>query len=52
MSDQAHMSFPCIKMGPGDTKRSHTADEYILLDEISDGIEIYLNLLNGLKIDG
>ena len=51
MSDQAHMSFPCIKMGPGDTKRSHTADEYILLDEISNGIEIYLNLLNGLKID-
>ncbi len=52
MSDQVHMPFPCIKMGPGDTRRSHTADEYILLGEISTGIEIYINLLNGLKING
>lgn len=52
MSDQVHMPFQCIKMGPGDTKRSHTADEFIYLDEIRQGIEIYLNLLNGLKIDG
>lgn len=51
MSDQVHMPFQCIKMGPGDTKRSHTADEFIYLDEIRKGIEIYLNLLNGLKVN-
>ncbi len=50
MSDQVHMPFPCIKMGPGDTKRSHTADEFIHLEEIENGIEIYLKLLDGLEI--
>lgn len=50
MSDQVHMSFPCIKMGPGDTRRSHTADEFIYLDEIEQGITVYLKLLDGLEI--
>lgn len=50
MSDQVHMPFPCIKIGPGDTKRSHTADEYIYLSEIEEGIEIYLRLLDGLEL--
>ncbi|MFV1882939.1 MAG: M20 family metallo-hydrolase [Balneola sp.] len=50
MSDQVHMPFPCIKMGPGDTKRSHTADEFIYLNEIEQGIELYLKLLDGLEI--
>ncbi len=50
MSDQVHMPFPCIKMGPGDTKRSHTADEFIYLKEIEEGIEIYMKLLDGLDI--
>lgn len=50
MSDQVHMPFPCIKMGPGDTKRSHTVDEYIYLNEIEEGIQIYLKLLDGLEI--
>ncbi len=50
MSDQVHMPFPCIKIGPGDTHRSHTADEFIYLNEIEDGIEIYLELLDGLEI--
>ncbi|RNC84350.1 MAG: M20/M25/M40 family metallo-hydrolase [Balneola sp.] len=50
MSDQVHMPFPCIKIGPGDTRRSHTADEFIYLNEIEDGIEIYLELLDGLEI--
>lgn len=50
MSDQVHMPFPCIKMGPGDTRRSHTADEYIYIKEIEDGIQIYFELLNGLEI--
>ena len=52
MSDQVHMPFPCIKMGPGDTRRSHTADEYIYLSEIEEGIELYLKLLNGLEFNG
>lgn len=52
MSDQVHMPFPCIKMGPGDTHRSHTADEYIYLKEIEEGIDTYIELLNGLEING
>lgn len=48
LSDQALMSFPTLKIGPGDSKRSHTADEYILLDEIEEGIHIYYQLLQGL----
>lgn len=50
MSDQVHMPFPTIKMGPGDTRRSHTADEYIYVDEIDAGIHIYLQLLDGLEL--
>lgn len=50
MSDQVHMPFPCIKIGPGDTKRSHTADEFIYLKEIEEGIKIYNKLLDGLEI--
>ena len=50
MSDQVHMPFPCIKMGPGDTHRSHTADEYIYLHEVEKGIEIYIELLDKLEL--
>ncbi len=50
MSDQVHMPFPCIKMGPGDTHRSHTADEFIYLKEIEEGIELYIKLLDQLEI--
>lgn len=49
LSDQSLMSFPSLKMGPGDSARSHTADEYILTNEIEDAIEIYIQLLDGLK---
>jgi acetylornithine deacetylase len=45
-SDKALMSFPTLKMGPGDSARSHTADEYIYTDEIKNGIELYIQLLN------
>jgi acetylornithine deacetylase len=48
LSDQALMSFPSLKMGPGDSARSHTADEYILTAEIVEAIEIYIQLLDGL----
>ncbi|MBD0332368.1 MAG: M20 family metallo-hydrolase [Chitinophagaceae bacterium] len=47
-SDKALMSFPALKMGPGDSSRSHIADEFIFIDEIMEGIEIYIQLLNQL----
>lgn len=48
LSDQALMPWPSLKMGPGDSARSHTADEYICLDEIRQAIELYVKLLDGL----
>lgn len=49
-SDQALMSgFPTIKLGPGDSARSHTANEYILIEEIHQGIEIYIQLLENFN---
>ena len=50
LSDQAFMPFPSVKIGPGDSARSHTADEYILLSEIREAIELYVKLLSGLRI--
>lgn len=47
-SDQAVMPFPSIKIGPGDSARSHTADEYIRPSEIEEGFKIYVALLDGL----
>lgn len=44
-SDKALMPFPALKTGPGDSARSHTADEYIYLAEIGDGINGYIELL-------
>jgi len=44
-SDKALMPFPTLKMGPGDSARSHTADEFIYLSEIKEGIELYIKLL-------
>ena len=45
-SDKALMPFPALKMGPGDSARSHTANEYIYINEIQQGIELYIQLLN------
>lgn len=50
LSDQALIPYPTIKMGPGDSARSHTADEFILFSEIGEGIEIYIKLLEGLEL--
>ena len=50
-SDQAVMNFTTLKIGPGDSARSHTADEYIYLQEIEEGIDIYVNLLDGLQFN-
>ncbi|MEN8123254.1 MAG: M20 family metallo-hydrolase [Bacteroidota bacterium] len=45
LSDQALMGFPSVKIGPGDSARSHTADEFIYLSEIENGIKTYIDLL-------
>ncbi|WP_127129247.1 M20 family metallo-hydrolase [Pseudoflavitalea rhizosphaerae] len=45
-SDKALMPFQALKMGPGDSARSHTADEFIYIEEIEDGIALYIDLLN------
>jgi len=45
LSDQALMPFPTIKMGPGDSSRSHTADEFIFIDQIEQGIIDYKKLI-------
>ncbi|MEG2149975.1 MAG: M20 family metallo-hydrolase [Bacteroidaceae bacterium] len=50
LSDQSLMSFPTIKMGPGKSARSHTANEYIMIKEIEEAIDLYLELLDGAKI--
>ena len=44
-SDKALMPFPTLKMGPGDSARSHTADEFIYLREIEEGINCYIQLI-------
>lgn len=46
LSDQALMPFPSLKMGPGDSARSHTADEYICPMEIREAIHTYITLLD------
>lgn len=45
-SDQALIPVPSVKIGPGDSARSHTADEFIYLEEIVKGIDMYIGLLN------
>jgi acetylornithine deacetylase len=49
-SDKALMPFATLKMGPGDSARSHTADEFIFLQEIEEGIETYIQLLNNVVL--
>ena len=49
LSDQALMNFPSLKIGPGQSSRSHTADEFIYLFEIREAIELYLRLLSNVK---
>lgn len=47
LSDQALMPWPSMKLGPGNSSRSHTAEEYICLSEISDAIFNYVKMLRG-----
>lgn len=51
LSDQALMRFPSLKLGPGQSSRSHTADEYIKVSEIEDAICLYVKLLDGISLD-
>ncbi|MBQ0116055.1 MAG: M20/M25/M40 family metallo-hydrolase [Bacteroidales bacterium] len=47
-SDMSQMQFPSLKIGVGDSARSHSADEFICLDEISQGRQFYINYINTL----
>ena len=51
LSDQALMIFPTVKIGPGDSARSHTANEFIRLSEIREAIDLYVRLLDQLKVE-
>ena len=44
-SDQVLLDIPSLKIGPGDSARSHTADEFVYVDEINEGIELYIKML-------
>lgn len=46
LSDQSVLSCQSLKLGPGDSTRSHSADEFIYISEIEEGIQIYIELLN------
>ena len=48
LSDQALMNFPTLKIGPGDSARSHSADEFVYCSEIREAISLYTCLLNNL----
>lgn len=48
LSDQALMPFPSFKLGPGESSRSHSADEFIRLDEIRDAIGKYVRLVGSM----
>ena len=50
LSDQALMPFPSLKLGPGQSSRSHSADEFIRISEIRDAINTYVRLLTGLHL--
>jgi len=50
LSDQALMPFCSLKLGPGESSRSHSADEFIYINEIEQAIPIYVRLLDGLDV--
>lgn len=49
-SDQAWLKIPSVKIGPGDSARSHSSDEFIFLEEIKKGISLYIKLLDSLPL--
>ena len=50
LSDQALMPFPTLKIGPGDSSRSHSANEFIGTQEIREAIDMYVRLMDGLNV--
>ncbi|ANW97387.1 acetylornithine deacetylase [Wenyingzhuangia fucanilytica] len=46
LSDQCRLTCQSVKIGPGDSLRSHSADEFIYVQEVYDGVDFYINLLN------
>ena len=48
LSDQSVLNCPSLKLGPGDSLRSHTADEFIFIHEIEKGIQLYIDLLKNI----
>ena len=50
LSDQALLRCPSMKMGPGQSCRSHSADEFVCLSEIRQALDIYVRLLDGLDL--
>ncbi len=46
MSDQTALTCPSLKLGPGESLRSHTADEFIYVKEVEEGIELYIKMIN------
>ena len=49
-SNQTLVDFPCLKIGPGESSRSHKADEFIMVSEIEGAVETYVKLLDNLQI--
>ncbi len=49
LSDKALMPFPTLKMGPGDSSRSHTANEFIYIQELEQGLDTYIKLIEQLS---
>lgn len=50
LSNAAVCPFPTLKIGPGDSARSHGPDEYVCVSEIEEAVDLYVKLLDGLKI--
>ena len=50
LSDQALMPFTSVKLGPGKSSRSHSANEYIRISEIENAIETYVKLLSDIRL--
>lgn len=49
-SDKALIPFPALKLGPGDSARSHSADEWIGIHEINNGIDLYIDLIESIRL--
>lgn len=50
LSDQALMPFPSFKLGPGESSRSHSADEYICISELENALKVYLRILGSIAL--